>query len=108
LPDSLSAGISQTEAGGSLLPNKVAVDGNRSKATDNSIASGAEADRIRAAYARRDQTVNKQSYRYSVFNTSAYLKGEQVAFEVLQALKRFHFENLGERKVLEVCCGNGH
>jgi len=73
----------------------------------------AEAERIRDAYARRDQNYSSRvlsspSAKYSMFNKAALLKIQEVHFEMLQALRRFHCDDLANRKILEVGCGHGH
>jgi ubiquinone/menaquinone biosynthesis C-methylase UbiE len=65
-----------------------------------------EVKRIREAYVRRDQ--NTPAGKYSMFNTAALLKIQEVHFEMLKALKRFHYDDLANRKILEVGCGHGH
>ena len=70
------------------------------------VSGSSEVNRIREAYVRRDQKTPPS--KYSMFNTSALLKIQEVHFQMLKALRRFHYDDLANRKLLEVGCGHGH
>jgi ubiquinone/menaquinone biosynthesis C-methylase UbiE len=69
----------------------------------------AEAKRIVEAYERRDVKYGaRKTNKYSMFNRGALLKIQEVHFEILQALRRFHYDDLTKLKLLEVGCGRGY
>lgn len=69
------------------------------------IPEQTEVSRIRAAYARRNQTVPKD--RYSFFKEENLLVHVELLREILRMLRLFQHTELGEEKVLDVGCGRG-
>lgn len=65
----------------------------------------AEAERIRTAYAHRDQTI--PANRYSYFNLSHLYWMQQRERDLLHTLKREGWTDLRDKKILEVGCGDG-
>jgi SAM-dependent methyltransferase len=63
----------------------------------------AEEARIRSVYARREE----DDARYSWFSPGYQFMMQQRERRVLALLRRYDFENLGSKKILEVGCGTG-
>ena len=62
-----------------------------------------EEARIRAVYARREE----DDARYSWFSPGYQFMMQQRERRVLALLRRYDFENLGTKKILEIGCGAG-
>ncbi|MBI4234136.1 MAG: class I SAM-dependent methyltransferase [Chloroflexi bacterium] len=65
----------------------------------------AEVERIRQAYARREQEGKRA--RYSYFHPWDLLASQQRERVLLRALRRAGLESLGDKRILEVGCGRG-
>jgi ubiquinone/menaquinone biosynthesis C-methylase UbiE len=65
-----------------------------------------EVSRIRAAYARRGQTVPKD--RYSLFNMGNQLAHLELQSVILRSLKRFRRTDLERQTILDIGCGRGY
>src|SRR5436190_1886996 len=65
-----------------------------------------ELSRVEAEYRRRDHGKVPVG-RYSLFNESALLHAQSLERHLLALLKRHHFTNLAEKKILDVGCGRG-
>ena len=76
----------------------------RGNVTDQSnIILRAEEARIKDAYARR-----QESSRYSWFNPGQLFRVHGLERDVLAVLRASGFAQLGDKKILEVGCGQGH
>lgn len=65
-----------------------------------------ELSRLESEYRWRDSG-NIPTDRYSPFNEAALLHSQSLERHLLALLKRHGFTNLGEKKILDVGCGNG-
>jgi ubiquinone/menaquinone biosynthesis C-methylase UbiE len=62
--------------------------------------------RLRAEYARREKALS-ESDRYSLFNPAYMFVIQQRKRQVLRLLKRYGFDQMGGKRILEVGCGEG-
>ena len=69
------------------------------------VVDGPESERIKRAFASRDQEVDP--WLYSPFNPSALFTARQRERVMLQVLKRSEFQDLGDKRILDVGCGHG-
>lgn len=63
-----------------------------------------ESDRIKSSYEKRKKT---DSSVYSYFNHGTLLMAQEKERELINLLKKFKFDNLYNKKILDVGCGSG-
>jgi ubiquinone/menaquinone biosynthesis C-methylase UbiE len=64
-----------------------------------------EIDRIKEAYARRKDKVPAE--RYSFFNPTNLFMVQERDRKIIETFKRFGIDSLGDKKILDIGCGEG-